>query len=100
MPVLMNPGVASEFEDLPDTSIDPVHLDDSLTSLHWLQNFSILSAHPERPSSSTGSGCAPQHPHSHHQRLYPGCIDSPSSPPAGDTAATGMPLSLGSPVTS
>ncbi|XP_010903656.2 forkhead box protein J1-B [Esox lucius] len=107
MPVLMNPEVASKFKEKwltlqpvdQDASIGSVHLDDSLTSLHWLQNFSILNANPERPTSS-GSGCTSQHLHSYHQRLYPRGTDSPSSPPAGDTAATGMPLSLGSPDTS
>ena len=74
------------------------HLDDSLTSLHWLQNFSILSANLE--SRPTSSGCPSQQHLLYHQRLYPQGTDSPSSPPAGDTAATGMPLCLGSPVTS
>uniref|UniRef100_A0A8C5GGB1 Forkhead box protein J1-B-like n=1 Tax=Gouania willdenowi TaxID=441366 RepID=A0A8C5GGB1_GOUWI len=72
----------------------PAPLDDSLTSLHWLQNFSILSADPERPS---GPGC----PSSQEQLFYKSLgTDSPSSPAAGDTAATGMPKYLGSPVTS
>uniref|UniRef100_A0A8C2YYP8 Forkhead box J1b n=1 Tax=Cyclopterus lumpus TaxID=8103 RepID=A0A8C2YYP8_CYCLU len=109
MPVLTSPDVANKFKErwlavYPEdqvTGSDSAPLDDSLTSLHWLQNFSILNADPERPS---GSGpCCP----SYQQNLYlkrlgfpRGGSDSPSSPPAGDTAATGMPLYLGSPVTS
>ena len=107
MPVLMSPEIASKFKEKclklqpenQDTAAGSVHLDDSLTSLHWLQNFSILSTNSER-STGTGSGCPSQHLVSYHQRLYPPGTDSPSSPPAGDTAATGMPLCLGSPVTS
>ncbi|XP_029553761.1 forkhead box protein J1-B [Salmo trutta] len=107
MPVLMSPEIASKFKEkwlnlqpeLQDSAAGSVHLDDSLTSLHWLQNFSILSANQERPTG-TGSGYPSHHLLSYHQRLYPRGTDSPSSPPAGDTAATGMPLCLGSPVTS
>ncbi|CDQ87126.1 unnamed protein product [Oncorhynchus mykiss] len=97
MPVLMSPEIASKFKEkwlnlqpeLQDSAAGSVHLDDSLTSLHWLQNFSILSANQERPTG-TGSGCPSHHLLSYHQRL----------PPAGDTAACGMPRCLGSPVTS
>ncbi|XP_064806584.1 forkhead box protein J1-B [Oncorhynchus masou masou] len=107
MPVLMSPEIASKFKEKclklqpenQDTAAGSVHLDDSLTSLHWLQNFSILSTNSER-STGTGSCCPSQHLVCYHQRLYPPGTDSPSSPPAGDTAATGMPLCLGSPVTS
>ncbi|XP_071755554.2 forkhead box protein J1-B [Centroberyx gerrardi] len=105
MPVLMSPDIANKFKEKwlavhpedPAAGPDSVHLDDSLTSLHWLQNFSILSADPERP------GCPSSQQHLLYlKRLgFPrGGTDSPSSPPAGDTAATGMPLYLGSPVTS
>uniref|UniRef100_A0A8C6SA24 Forkhead box J1b n=1 Tax=Neogobius melanostomus TaxID=47308 RepID=A0A8C6SA24_9GOBI len=72
--------------------------DDSLTSLHWLQNFSILSADPERTNA-----CGSSFQQQQYLRRFgfpKGGSDSPSSPPAGDTAATGMPLYLGSPVTS
>ncbi|XP_062330913.1 forkhead box protein J1-B [Osmerus eperlanus] len=106
MPVLMSPEIAAMFKEKwlqvhPEGQGDEAgsqHLDDSLTSLHWLQNFSILSADPE--SRPTCSGCPSQQHLLYHQRLYPQGTDSPSSPPAGDTAATGMPLCLGSPVTS
>ncbi|XP_028319248.1 forkhead box protein J1-B-like [Gouania willdenowi] len=68
----------------------PAPLDDCLTSLNWLHNFSILSADPERPS---GPGC----PSSQEQLFYESFdTDSPSSPAPGDTAATGMPQYLGS----
>ncbi|KAM6951624.1 forkhead box protein J1-B [Aplochiton taeniatus] len=108
MPVLMNPEIAVKFKEKwltvhPEdrsTGHVSVHLDDSLTSLHWLQNFSILSADQERPSSS-GLPSSQQHLLYLKRLGYPrGGTDSPSSPPAGDTAATGMPLYLGSPVTS
>uniref|UniRef100_A0A673B8X4 Forkhead box J1b n=1 Tax=Sphaeramia orbicularis TaxID=375764 RepID=A0A673B8X4_9TELE len=111
MPVLTSPDIANKFKEKwlkaypedPFTGSDSAPLDDSLTSLHWLQNFSILSADPERPNG-TGPGCASfqQQQHLYLKRIgFPrGGSDSPSSPPAGDTAATGMPLYLGSPVTS
>lgn len=109
MPVLGSPEVANKFQQrwltpYPEDhliSSDPAIMDDSLTSLHWLQNFSILSADPER-SSGTGAGCPSSHQHLYLKRLcfHKGGTESPSSPPAGDTAATGMPLYLGSPVTS
>jgi len=109
MPVLTSPDVANKLKErwlaaYPEdqaTGSDCAPLDDSLTSLHWLQNFSILNADPERPN---GPGpCCPSSQHNLYlKRLgFPrGGSDSPSSPPAGDTAATGMPLCLGSPVTS
>eukprot|EP00064_Thunnus_orientalis_P018215 superscaffoldBa00004116_g18308 len=109
MPVLTSPDIANKFKEkwlmvYPEdqvTGSDSVPLDDSLTSLHWLQNFSIVSADPERPNG-TGPGCPSSQQHLCLKRLgFPrGGTDSPSSPPAGDTAATGMPLYLGSPVTS
>ncbi|XP_034050515.1 forkhead box protein J1-B [Thalassophryne amazonica] len=105
MPVLTNLDVIGKMMDkrlavFPEgqlTGWDPAPLDDSLTSLHWLQNFSILSADPEL-TAGAGPGC----PSSQLRRFgFPrGGTDSPSSPPAGDIAATGMPLYLGSPVTS
>ncbi|XP_018543324.1 forkhead box protein J1-B [Lates calcarifer] len=109
MPVLTSPDIANKFKEkwlavYPEdqvTGTDSAPLDDSLTSLHWLQNFSILSADPERPNGA-GPGCPSSQQHLFLKRLgIPrGGTDSPSSPPAGDTAATGMPLYLGSPVTS
>ncbi|KAM6897864.1 forkhead box protein J1-B [Xenentodon cancila] len=109
MPVLTSPDIANKFKEkclavfLEDqlTGSDSAPQDDSLTSLHWLQNFSILSADPERPNGP-GPGCPPSQQHVFVKRLgFPRSgTESPSSPPAGDTAATGMPLYLGSPVTS
>ncbi|XP_053269987.1 forkhead box protein J1-B [Pleuronectes platessa] len=110
MPVLTSPDIANKFKEkwlgvFPEdqgAGTDSAPLDDSLTSLHWLQNFSILSADPERPSGAAGPGCPSSQQHLFLKRLgFPrGGADSPSSPPAGDTASTGMPLYLGSPVTS
>uniref|UniRef100_A0A8C5G297 Forkhead box protein G1 n=1 Tax=Gouania willdenowi TaxID=441366 RepID=A0A8C5G297_GOUWI len=68
----------------------PAPLDDCLTSLNWLQNVSILSADPERPS---GPGCPSSQEQLFHESFD---TDSPSSPAAGHTAATGMPQYLGS----
>ncbi|XP_047233420.1 forkhead box protein J1-B [Girardinichthys multiradiatus] len=108
MPVLSSPDMANKFKEkwlaaFPEdqaTGSDSAPLDDSLTSLHWLQNFSILNADPERLV-----GPVPECPSSQHHFLkrlgFPRAgTDSPSSPPAGDTAAAGMPLYPGSPVTS
>ncbi|XP_047426973.1 forkhead box protein J1-A [Mugil cephalus] len=64
-----------------------VNLDDSLTSLQWLQEFSILGAN------------VPQQ--AHHQPHLLGQqqlgSDAPSSPLAGDPASIGMPLTPGKP---
>uniref|UniRef100_A0A6J0V400 Fork-head domain-containing protein n=1 Tax=Pogona vitticeps TaxID=103695 RepID=A0A6J0V400_9SAUR len=60
-------------------------VDDSLTSLHWLQEFSILTADPEKPSISG------------HQRLLPGS-STPAGAPQGDVSpAAGKPISSGTP---
>ncbi|KAG5262514.1 hypothetical protein AALO_G00275950 [Alosa alosa] len=99
MPVLMSPDIATKFKekwmllhpDDRDNINGAVNLDDSLTSLHWLQNFSILSANPEKGPSS---GCHPSHIY-YNKHLPLWGTDSPSSPPAGDTAATGMPQTPG-----
>lgn len=109
MPVLTSPDIANKFQEkwlaaFPEdqqTGSDLALMDDSLTSLHWLQNFSILSADPERPVGA-GPGCPSTQEHLYLKRLcFPGGgSDSPSSPPAADTATTGMPRYLGSPVTS
>ncbi|KAG9330183.1 hypothetical protein JZ751_026997 [Albula glossodonta] len=103
MPVLTCPEIATKFKEKwmmlrpedQDNINGSMNLDDSLTSLQWLQDFSILSANLERPPSS---GCPPQH--FYHKHLHPRGTDSPASPPAGDTASTGMPQSLGNPITS
>ncbi|XP_020779755.2 forkhead box protein J1-B [Boleophthalmus pectinirostris] len=102
MPVLTSPEIASKFAEkwMDQTMSGPecAPQDDSLTSLHWLQNFSILSADPERTNT-----CGPLIQQQQYLKRFgfpKGGSDSPSSPPAGDTAATGMPLYLGSPVTS
>ncbi|XP_061564314.1 forkhead box protein J1-B [Cololabis saira] len=115
MPVLTSPDIANKlkekcvsvFVEEQLSGSDSAPQDDSLTSLHWLQNFSILSADPERPGApapgaGAGAGCPSSQQHVLVKRLgfpRPG-TESPSSPPAGDTAATGMPRFLGSPVTS
>ncbi|XP_007543322.1 forkhead box protein J1-B [Poecilia latipinna] len=105
MPVLSSPDTANRFRERwldQAAGSGSAPLDDSLTSLHWLQNFSILSADPERLA-----GTGPEYPSSQHHLLlrrlgFPRTgTDSPSSPPAGDTAAAaGMPRYPGSPATS
>ncbi|KAM9843225.1 forkhead box protein J1-A [Aulostomus maculatus] len=69
------------------TGCGSVSLDDSLTSLQWLQEFSILGATvPQR---------AHHQPHLFgHQQLG---SDAPASPLAGDPASMGMPLTPGKP---
>ncbi|XP_067407247.1 forkhead box protein J1-B-like [Emydura macquarii macquarii] len=98
MPVLASPDIAAKFQEKwllqhpedRDNVSGAVTLDDSLTSLQWLQDFSILTADPERPPG-------PGHPlHQPHQKLFRG-PEAPASPAAGDTAAKGMPLTLGKP---
>ncbi|XP_061456243.1 forkhead box protein J1-B-like [Rhineura floridana] len=54
-------------------------VDDSLTNLQWLQEFSFRTAIADKPSASSLLG---------PQRLRQGS-DAPASPPAGDTAAAG-----------
>ncbi|XP_020785114.2 forkhead box protein J1-A [Boleophthalmus pectinirostris] len=77
-----------EQRDLRDQG-DPSHsgglcLDDSLTSLQWLQEFSILG--PSRQQSPLFGHVAA------------GChLDAPSSPLAGDPACAGNPLTPGKP---
>ncbi|KAM4597699.1 forkhead box protein J1-A [Polymixia lowei] len=67
------------------------NLDDSLTSLQWLQEFSILSANgPQQAPLSTHN-----QPHLFgHQQLG---SEAPASPLAGDPASIGMPLTPGKP---
>ncbi|XP_031690515.1 forkhead box protein J1-A-like [Oncorhynchus kisutch] len=67
------------------------NLDDSLTSLQWLQEFSILNANgPQQAPLSTH-----HQPHFFgHQQLG---SEAPASPLAGDPASIGMPLTPGKP---
>ncbi|XP_030068593.1 forkhead box protein J1-B [Microcaecilia unicolor] len=103
MPVLTSPEIAMKFKEKwlmlhpedKDNASGAVTLDDSLTNLQWLQDFSILSANLERPFSSS----IHHQLHQTHQKILRGS-EGPSSPPAGDTAATGMPPSLGKPTSS
>ncbi|XP_029363837.1 forkhead box protein J1-A [Echeneis naucrates] len=70
-----------------DRDCGSVSLDDSLTSLQWLQDFSILGADgPQRP---------PHQPHLFGHR--PPGADAPASPQAGDPACMGTPLTPGKP---
>ncbi|XP_019395584.1 PREDICTED: forkhead box protein J1-B-like isoform X1 [Crocodylus porosus] len=98
MPILTSPEIATKFKEKwlqlhpedQDNVSGAVTLDDSLTSLQWLQNFSILSTGPER---------LPALGHHLHQPCGKSFqnAEAPASPPAGDTAAKGMPPSLGKP---
>ncbi|XP_028268134.1 forkhead box protein J1-A [Parambassis ranga] len=78
----------AEERDSVNSSISSCsNLDDSLTSLQWLQEFCILGAN------------VPQHAHHQphlfgHQQIG---SDAPSSPLAGDPASIGMPLTPGKP---
>ncbi|KAK2832746.1 hypothetical protein Q5P01_016635 [Channa striata] len=64
-----------------------VNLDDSLTSLQWLQEFSILGAYvPQQVNQQT---------HLFGQQLS---SNAPASSLAGDPASVGMPLSPGKPI--
>ncbi|XP_036944106.1 forkhead box protein J1-A [Acanthopagrus latus] len=70
-----------------NSSCSSINLDDSLTSLQWLQEFSILGAN------------VPQQSH-HQPHLFghqPPGSDAPASPLAGDPASIGMPLTPGKP---
>ncbi|KAF3699716.1 Forkhead box protein J1-A [Channa argus] len=62
------------------------NLDDSLTSLQWLQEFSILGANVPQQDH--------QQPHLFGQQLG---SEAPASPLAGDLASIGMPLTPGKP---
>ncbi|XP_019906430.2 forkhead box protein J1-B-like isoform X2 [Esox lucius] len=103
MPVLPSQDMSTRFKEewinLPEVSDSlnvSVQLDDSLTSLQWLQNYSILSA---SLASLPGSTCQPYHL-SWQSQPHSKVSDSPHSPSAGETAATGMPQSTGNPITS
>lgn len=70
---------------------EPDALDDSLTSLQWLQEFSILNAKaPTLPPGGTD-------PHGYHQ--VPGSV-APGSPLAADPACLGQPHTPGKPTSS
>lgn len=79
---------AAQAEERDSGSIHSnISLDDSLTSLQWLQEFSILGAN------------VPQQAH-HRPHLFghqPLGSDAPASPLAGDPASIGMPLTPGKP---
>ncbi|MCJ8739507.1 hypothetical protein PDJAM_G00047950 [Pangasius djambal] len=66
------------------------NLDDSLTSLQWLQEFSILSASGRQQVISTN-----QHQSNLSEKQLGG--EAPASPLAGDLASIGMPLTPGKP---
>ncbi|KAM9296355.1 forkhead box protein J1 [Gastrophryne carolinensis] len=68
-----------------------VNLDDSLTSLQWLQEFSIINANVGKNSSTSGD------PHGYHQ--LPGSA-APCSPLAADPACLGMLQTPGKPTSS
>lgn len=70
-----------------DSSSCSVSLDDSLTSLQWLQEFSILGTN------------VPHHTQHHHHLFGHQQLgsDAPASPLAGDPASIGMPLTPGKP---
>ncbi|XP_043567079.1 forkhead box protein J1-B isoform X2 [Chiloscyllium plagiosum] len=99
MPVLTSPEIATKFKENwmmlhpedQDNVSGAVNLDDSLTSLQWLQDFSILSANLEKPAGGAQHHCRQQQQH------HAPSSDSPASPPAGDTASSGMPTGLGKP---
>ncbi|KAJ8384030.1 hypothetical protein AAFF_G00212740 [Aldrovandia affinis] len=76
------------------------NLDDSLTNLQWLQDFSILTANLERLANHSSGGQPPPRSSRDTHATGTGTVASPSSPHAGDTAASGAPLhALRNPVT-
>lgn len=86
-------GAAAAEQPGPEASPEePDALDDSLTSLQWLQEFSILNAKaPTLPAGGTGD------PHGYHQ--VPGSV-APGSPLAADPACLGQPHTPGKPTSS
>uniref|UniRef100_A0A6J0V7Q2 Forkhead box protein J1 n=1 Tax=Pogona vitticeps TaxID=103695 RepID=A0A6J0V7Q2_9SAUR len=87
-------NVQSEEEKGQESSmVDSGNLDDSLTSLQWLQEFSIINANMGKSSSSPSS----TDPHGYHK--IPGSA-APCSPLAGDPACMGMPHTPGKPISS
>ncbi|XP_045155439.1 forkhead box protein J1 [Echinops telfairi] len=86
------PGAGPAEEALPEGGLEePDALDDSLTSLQWLQEFSILSA--KAPTLPPGGA----DPHGYHQ--VPGSA-APGSPLAADPACLGPPHTPGKPTSS
>ncbi|XP_068120213.1 forkhead box protein J1 [Hyperolius riggenbachi] len=74
-----------------ETLSSSINLDDSLTSLQWLQEFSIMNANVGKSSSLSGD------PHGY--RHLPGSA-APCSPLAADPACLGMPHTPGKPTSS
>ncbi|XP_053505108.1 forkhead box protein J1-A-like [Ictalurus furcatus] len=66
-------------------------MDDTLTSLQWLQEFSILSDSGRQQVSSISQ---------HQSKLFEQQLggEAPASPLAGDLASIGMPLTPGKPI--
>lgn len=85
-------GAGAAEEAGPEGGLEePDALDDSLTSLQWLQEFSILNAKaPALPPGGTD-------PHGYHQ--VPGSV-APGSPLAADPACLGQPHTPGKPTSS
>lgn len=85
-------GAGPREEAGPEGGLEePDALDDSLTSLQWLQEFSILNAKaPTLPPGGTD-------PHGYHQ--VPGLV-APGSPLAADPACLGQPHTPGKPTSS
>lgn len=85
-------GAGATEEAGPEGCLEePDALDDSLTSLQWLQEFSILNAKaPALPPGGTD-------PHGYHQ--VPGSA-APGSPLAADPACLGQPHTPGKPTSS
>ncbi|KAM5213536.1 forkhead box protein J1 [Hipposideros larvatus] len=85
-------GAGTAEEAGPEGGLEePDALDDSLTSLQWLQEFSILNAKaPTLPPGGTD-------PHGYHQ--VPGSA-APGSPLAADPACLGQPHTPGKPTSS
>lgn len=81
----------TEGEVAHESLSSSVNLDDSLTSLQWLQEFSIINANEGKtPSSSVDP---------HGYRHLPGSA-APCSPLAADPACLGMPHTPGKPTSS
>lgn len=81
----------TEGEMSHEDSSGSINLDDSLTSLQWLQEFSIINANEGKTPSSSGD------PHGYRQ--LPGSA-APCSPLAADPACLGMPHTPGKPTSS
>nr|XP_033818060.1 forkhead box protein J1 [Geotrypetes seraphini]XP_033818061.1 forkhead box protein J1 [Geotrypetes seraphini] len=101
LPIVATPDMAEcwqslqvEGEGVQETIMgDSVNLDDSLTSLQWLQEFSIINANVNKSSSSASAS----DPHGYSK--IPGSA-APCSPLAADPACMGMPHTPGKPISS